>query len=186
MNGSHRVHDPSLAVFLTEAGKIPLLDHEQEIVLGRELRERHRELELILLGSHYVWRKVLDWQELVAAGELNPAELMPRGRKTPAQAGAMRRRLRGTCRILRRALKGGAAAHDRAVAALETLNLNRKKLLALADELRDDARRRPAGAERGELLELSQRVAEAKERIAVSRTALVEANIRLAVSVAKR
>lgn len=160
----------SIAVFLEEAAKVPLLDLEQEVALCRELRECHRELELLMLGSPVVWRQVLAWGELVRSGGFDVSMLMPRGRKTPAQVAAMRRRLLSVCRLLRYAVKKDGAARERVVSRLEDLNLNRMKLLGLIDAVRAQD---PA-------------VAEVSERIARARTALVEANIRLAVSVAKR
>ncbi|MBI5596208.1 MAG: sigma-70 family RNA polymerase sigma factor [Elusimicrobia bacterium] len=254
MRAMQKADYDSMAAYLGEAAKVPLLEPGQEAVLGRELRECHRALELLLLGSRLLWRQVLAWQGQVRGGEMEVAELMPRGRKTPAQLKAMRRRLDSAARLIRRALGRGGPSRETLVARLDELRLNPKKLAALAEKVRLSAARlgalrselagydqryggdyarlerylarrragrlkaselrelagapeavvardlarvgllraqlralqREAPGDPGELLELAELVARAQARITRARTALVEANILLAVSVAKR
>ena len=159
----------STATFLAEAGKVPLLDTAQEVMLGRALRECHEEHEHLLLSSPLVWAHILAWGERVKDGQLDAAELMLRGHKTPAAVAGMRRRLAGACKAIRAVLADRNADRSRLVARLAALNLNRKRLLSLAAS--DPA--------------VAALTAEALGRIALLRTSLVEANIRLAVSVAK-
>lgn len=164
-----RSEPDSMAVFLTEVGKAPLLNQAQEVVLGRELRERHEELEAMLLASPVVWRQVLAWMDLIRSGELEASELMLRGRKTPQQVAGMSRRLDSAARLLRPALARAGPPSAELTDALTRLNLNKKKLLSLVDA---------AAAQ-------DPKIADVRDRLSTARTALVEANIRLAVSVAK-
>lgn len=164
-----RSEPDSMAVFLSEVGKAPLLNQAQEVVLGRELRERHEELERLLLASPVVWKQLLAWIDLVGSGDIEASDLMLRGRKSPQQVAGMRRRLDSAERLLRSALERGGPPGAELLSALTGLNLNKKRLLSLADA---------AGAQ-------DARIADVRDRLSAARTALVEANIRLAVSVAK-
>ncbi|MBI3297691.1 MAG: sigma-70 family RNA polymerase sigma factor [Elusimicrobia bacterium] len=135
MTAPAAVEGDALAAYIAQAAKTPLLDHEQEIVLGRELRERRREFELLMLGSPIVWRQLLSWEELVRSGEMSAAELMPRGYKSPAAVAGMRRRLASACRPLRRALARPGGGREKIVARLDALKLNPKKLQRLAGKV---------------------------------------------------
>ena len=118
-----------MAVFLAEAGRAPLLNQAQEVVLGRELRERHQELERRLLASPVVWKQLLAWAELVRSGEMDVSELMLRGRKAGSQVAAMRRRLDAAAPHLRKALAAGGEPSAQLHAALTRLRLNKNFLL---------------------------------------------------------
>lgn len=95
------VSDDSLASFLAEAARAPLLEPGQEAVLGRELRESLVGLERAVLGSPVFWLRLLEWEREVRDGGRSAAQLLPRGRKSSGYAAAAVRRLASACRAAR-------------------------------------------------------------------------------------
>lgn len=86
-------------------GKTPLLTAKEERVLTRRIHHRLRALRARVLSSAVTVREIQNWDALIAAGEMSPAELMPRGRKSPAAVAAMHRRLRAAARSLPRSVE---------------------------------------------------------------------------------
>jgi RNA polymerase primary sigma factor len=84
----------SIRMYLSEMGKVPLLSREEEVTLARNVREREKELRLLVLESPITMREIRNWETLIALQEMTPKELMPRGRKTSHELSAMRRKMK--------------------------------------------------------------------------------------------
>lgn len=173
--------------FISDMGKVPLLNREEEIHLAREIEEAGKELNRVVLGSPVAARQVRNWAELITRGHMSAKELMPRGTPSGAQIAAMRRRILA----LRRPLSRGAHG-ERVARKIEALGLHDEKVRRLANRLRDQARRLrdgrptdplPMPAE--DLLELDDRVQVLEQRVADAKTRMLQANLRLVISIAK-
>jgi len=84
----------SIRMYLSEMGKVPLLNRDEEITLARNIRERERELRQLVLESPITMREICSWEDLVEQHEMTPKELMPRGRKSAQELAGMRRKLK--------------------------------------------------------------------------------------------
>ncbi|MBI5239800.1 MAG: hypothetical protein HY926_04950, partial [Elusimicrobia bacterium] len=84
----------SIRMYLSEMGRVPLLNREEEVTLARNVREREKELRLLVLESPVTQREIRSWETLIEAQEMTPKELMPRGRKTASELSGMRRRMK--------------------------------------------------------------------------------------------
>ena len=84
----------SIRMYLSEMGRVPLLNREEEVTLARNVREREKELRLLVLESPVTMREIRSWETLIAQQEMTPKELMPRGRKTASELSGMRRRMK--------------------------------------------------------------------------------------------
>jgi len=213
----------SVALHISRIGKVPLLTAAQERELTKRLRESMQELRRLILGSAFMAREILAWENLLELGEMTPKELMQRGSRSSQELAGMKRRLRAAADHIARAERrrrvlearmrlGGWDARRRAAlrkrladlaekvrATLLGLDLNDKKvervgnrIKALAAGLRagrvSSRKGRAAGGlpvTAQELLALDQRIRDLEEAIHEDKTALVEANLRLVVSVAK-
>jgi RNA polymerase primary sigma factor len=84
----------SIRMYLSEMGKVPLLNREQEVSLARSIKENERELKLLVLESPITHSEIRNWEALLEQDEMTPKELMPRGRRTSAELSGMRRRVK--------------------------------------------------------------------------------------------
>ena len=80
----------SIRMYLSEMGRVPLLNREEEVTLARNVREREKELRLLVLESPVTMREIRSWETLIAQQEMTPKELCPavarRPRSCPACA----------------------------------------------------------------------------------------------------
>src|SRR5687767_5787686 len=95
----------SIRMYLSEMGKVPLLNREEEVTLARNVRERERELRLLVLESPITMREIRNWETLISLQEMTPKELMPRGRKTTHELSAMRRKMKAVAQFITKAEK---------------------------------------------------------------------------------
>ncbi|HVE14391.1 MAG TPA: sigma-70 family RNA polymerase sigma factor [Elusimicrobiota bacterium] len=175
----------SFQLYLTEMGKVPLLDRDQEYVLGRRIEESGAEWRRLVLSSPVAARQVRNWDELLTRGLMEPKELMPRGRVSAARRAAFRARIRAIATAARR----GRADVGEKIAAL---TLHPDKVRRLANRIVDQARRvregkhaDPLPMAREELLALADKVDGLEREIAQDRVKLIRANLRLVVSIAR-
>lgn len=181
------VYADSVAQYLSEMGKVPLLGREEETALARELAEAAAELRSAVLGSPVAARQIRNWAELLKSGEMDAKELLPRGTPSPAQVAAMRRKVVALAAALGRGEPDEAAA--RRIAAL---GLHEDKVRRLANRISDQARRLREGrptdplpmTARG-LLALAERIRGLERRIEAAKIRFLRANLRLVVSIAK-
>jgi len=191
------------ALYMLRMGKVPLLSSEEESRLAKEFQARTRELRQTILESPFMAREILVWRDLLDQGELTAKELMPRGRRTSQEVAGMARRLRAAAELIARARpgrRGQDARRARVLARIAALDLSDRKvervgnkIKALAAALRETRapaerrrliRRLPASPR--ELLRLDERVRALEETVREQKFRLVEANLRLVVSIAKR
>ncbi|MFH2204841.1 MAG: sigma-70 family RNA polymerase sigma factor [Elusimicrobiota bacterium] len=95
----------SIRMYLSEMGKVPLLNREEEVTLARNVREREKDLRLLVLESPITMREIRSWEALIELQEMTPKELMPRGRKTSAELSGMRRKMRAVSSFISRSEK---------------------------------------------------------------------------------
>ncbi|HAH07011.1 MAG TPA: hypothetical protein DCM05_10885, partial [Elusimicrobia bacterium] len=95
----------SIRMYLSEMGKVPLLSREEEVTLARNVREREKELRLLVLESPITMREIRNWETLISLQEMTPKELMPRGRKTSHELSAMRRKMRSVAQYIAKSEK---------------------------------------------------------------------------------
>jgi RNA polymerase primary sigma factor len=190
----------TISLYLGRVGRVPLLAPGEELALARKVKESMRELRQTIIESPFMAQEILAWEELLEQGELSPKELMPRGRHSGRALSGMGRRLRAAAGLVRRArCRGGEALAARARARICALDLHERKveregnkIKALASAWRAArtraARRRlrrrlPVPAR--ELLRLDERIRVLEEAVREGKYRLVEANLRLVVSIAK-
>ncbi|MFH1726261.1 MAG: sigma-70 family RNA polymerase sigma factor [Elusimicrobiota bacterium] len=145
-------------MYLSQMAKTALLSRDDEVRLCRNVHERQKELELLVLESPVAMREIRNWEHLLSLKEMSPKELMPRGTRPPRELAAMRRKMRRTsgciarseARIsrlaaeLRRACPRRKAAITRAIEArkkavlkrIVALDLNPDKIKRLANKIK--------------------------------------------------
>jgi RNA polymerase primary sigma factor len=92
-------------MYLSEMGRVPLLNREEEVTLARNVREREKELRLLVLESPVTMREIRNWETLIAQQEMTPKELMPRGRKTASELSGMRRKMKSVADFIAKSEK---------------------------------------------------------------------------------
>src|SRR5580692_4460102 len=90
----------SIRMYLSEMGRVPLLNREEEVTLARNVREREKELRLLVLESPITMREIRNWESLLAQQEMTPKELMPRGRKTNQELARMRQKMKNVVKFI--------------------------------------------------------------------------------------
>ncbi len=151
----------SMRMYLSEMGRVPLLNREEEVTLARNVREREKELRLLVLESPIAMREIRSWETLIAQQEMTPKELMPRGRKTAAELANMRSKMRHVAQFIAKSekiiegLKKNLEArslsphtrlkiaksiekqHREVVAKIIGLNLNQDKVKRLTNKIKN-------------------------------------------------
>ena len=84
----------SIRMYLSEMGRVPLLNREEEVTLSRNIKENEKELKLQVLESPITLHEIRSWETLLEQEEMTPKELMPRGRKTARELSRMRQKVR--------------------------------------------------------------------------------------------
>jgi RNA polymerase primary sigma factor len=189
------------AQYMVRIGKVPLLSQQEEFLLAKSVREKMHELRRTILESPFLAREILVWRDLMEQGEMDAKELMPRGRRTAQEISGMARRLNAVAELISR--PRGRSRQARAAliqARIEALDLSDRKVARVGNKIRAlAAALREAGspAERrrlsrhlpmppSELLRLDERIGFLEASLRDEKFKLVEANLRLVVSIAKR
>ncbi|MCX5786481.1 MAG: sigma-70 family RNA polymerase sigma factor [Elusimicrobia bacterium] len=92
----------SIRMYLSEMGKVPLLTRDEEVTLARNIRERERELRMLVLESPITLREIRNWETLIEQDEMTTKELMPRGRKSTQELSAMKRKMKNVAHLITR------------------------------------------------------------------------------------
>ncbi len=127
----------SIRMYLSEMGKVPLLSRDEEVTLARSIRERERELRMLVLESPITMREIRNWENLIEQDEMTTKELMPRGRKSNQELSAMKRKMKNIAKLITRTEKEIAKLAERAKKP-SLSNEMRKKLEAVIDKKRKD------------------------------------------------
>ena len=125
----------SIRMYLSEMGKVPLLSREEEVTLARNIRERERELRMIVLESPITLREIRNWETLIEQEEMTTKELMPRGRKSSQELNAMKRKMTNVAKLITRTEKEMEKLSER-IAKPDLANEQKKKLSAELDKKR--------------------------------------------------
>ena len=127
----------SIRMYLSEMGKVPLLSRDEEITLARNIRERERELRMLVLESPITMREIRNWETLIEQDEMTTKELMPRGRKSNQELSAMKRKMKNIAGLITRTEKEIAKLEESARKPSLSNEL-RKKTEAVIDKKRKD------------------------------------------------
>lgn len=127
----------SIRMYLSEMGKVPLLTRDEEVTLARNIRERERELRMMVLESPITMREIRNWETLIEQDEMTTKELMPRGRKSNQELSAMKRKMKNIAKLITRTEKEIIKLTERA-AKPSLSNEMRKKVEAVIDKKRKD------------------------------------------------
>ncbi len=127
----------SIRMYLSEMGKVPLLSRDEEVTLARNIRERERELRMLVLESPITMREIRNWETLIEQDEMTTKELMPRGRKSNQELSAMKRKMKNIAQLITRTEKEIAKLEERAKRPTLS-NEMRKKTEAVIDKKRKD------------------------------------------------
>ncbi|MDO8805195.1 MAG: sigma-70 family RNA polymerase sigma factor [Elusimicrobiota bacterium] len=127
----------SIRMYLSEMGKVPLLSRDEEVTLARSIRERERELRMLVLESPITMREIRNWENLIEQDEMTTKELMPRGRKSNQELSAMKRKMKNIAQLITRTEKEIFKLAERAKKP-SLSNEMRKKLEGIIDKKRKD------------------------------------------------
>ncbi|MDD5656878.1 MAG: sigma-70 family RNA polymerase sigma factor [Elusimicrobia bacterium] len=151
----------SIRMYLSEMGRVPLLNREEEVTLARNVREREKELRLLVLESPVTQREIRSWETLIEAQEMTPKELMPRGRKTASELSGMRRRMKSVAQFIEKSenvmsrlreklkdsklrpltriqlTKAVETRNRQVIAKIVSLNLNQDKIKRLTNKIKN-------------------------------------------------
>jgi len=127
----------SIRMYLSEMGKVPLLTRDEEVTLARNIRERERELRMLVLESPITMREIRNWETLIEQDEMTTKELMPRGRKSNQELSAMKRKMKNIAQLITRTEREIAKLTERAKRP-SLSNEMRKKTEAVIDKKRKD------------------------------------------------
>jgi len=127
----------SIRMYLSEMGQVPLLTRDEEVTLARNIRERERELRMLVLESPITMREIRSWEMLIEQDEMTTKELMPRGRKSNQELSAMKRKMKNIAKLITRTEKEIFKLEERAKKP-SLSNEMRKKLGAVVDKKRKD------------------------------------------------
>ncbi len=125
----------SIRMYLSEMGKVPLLTRDEEITLARNIRERERELRMLVLESPITMREIRSWENLIEQDEMTTKELMPRGRKSNQELSAMKRKMKNIAQLITRTEKEIAKLAEKA-AKPNLPNETRKQIASVIDKKR--------------------------------------------------
>jgi RNA polymerase primary sigma factor len=127
----------SIRMYLSEMGKVPLLTRDEEVTLARNIRERERELRMLVLESPITMREIRNWETLIEQDEMTTKELMPRGRKSNQELSAMKRKMKNIAQLITRTEREILKLEERAKKP-SLSNEMRKKIDAVVDKKRKD------------------------------------------------
>jgi len=127
----------SIRMYLSEMGKVPLLTRDEEVTLARNIRERERELRMMVLESPITMREIRNWETLIEQDEMTTKELMPRGRKSNQELSAMKRKMKNIAKLITRTEREIIKLTERA-AKPSLSNEMRKKVESVIDKKRKD------------------------------------------------
>ncbi|MFC1566863.1 sigma-70 family RNA polymerase sigma factor, partial [bacterium] len=84
----------SIKMYLSEMGRVALLNRKEEVEFAKRIRTNERELQTLVLQSPITLREIRHWESLLREEEMTPKELMPRGKKTDASLNKMREKMK--------------------------------------------------------------------------------------------
>ena len=198
------IEDP-VRVYMKEMGAVSLLTREEEVVLAKEIEDGRNELKRFTLGSPFASREVLRISERIKSDKASIRELMEEVDETIQQYDEERKEevLAVVDRLKRRKTEG-------AYKLLKELNLNPMVINSIVQRItrleslieREERKRgtkkaerakrrirwiiRKIGLKREVLRQLAKEIKEHDVVVRRAKKRLVEANLRLVVSIAKR
>src|SRR3990167_567309 len=155
----------SIRMYLTEMGKVPLLQRDQEINLAKNIKDNEKTLKWLVLESPIAMREIRNWDTLITQDEMTPKELMPRGRKTNQELYRMKTKMRDVVKFInkgeKRMIQAQTKSRDRGLSEkkrdfwksetekaknyiiekIVSLNLNNEKIKRLTNKIKTLAQR---------------------------------------------
>ena len=90
----------SIRMYLSEMGKVPLLNARRRNHPGAQYPRAGKELRKLVLESPITMREICNWEELVDQEEMTTKELMPRGKRTTRELNNMRKKLKEAAQFI--------------------------------------------------------------------------------------
>ncbi len=91
----------SIKLYLSEMGRVPLLNREDEIEIAKRIKENEKKLQWLVLSSPITLKEIRHWDSLLKEEEMTPKELMPRGKKTDESIQDMRDKIEDTADFIK-------------------------------------------------------------------------------------
>ena len=202
--------DDSVKYYFREMGKFPLLSREEELSIARDMETAGRELRELVSPTEYMHSRLKTIIDEAESGKMDPAGLISTG--SDADRSRVMRALSlavasiegyleaGGSRAKKKAGSGPRASLEepgrarkrkKAVTAVEKINLRQSEFEKTADRMADDLKRRGNDRRRGrkdaeEFAELVESAVGKKRAAGRLRQKLVEHNLRLVISIAKK
>ena len=201
---AERVEDP-VRIYMREMGAVPLLKREEEIVFARRIEEARDELRRLTLGSPFAVREVLRVVERVKTGRASLRDLLEEAEEVAEEAEATY-----SDEVVARLERLKRRKPESAYKLLKDVNLSNnlirriiKRIVRLEHLIeREENKKGPRKSERAkarvrrifkrlemkraELKELARSVKVHDFNMWEAKQRLIEANLRLVVSIAKR
>ncbi|MFN0117753.1 MAG: sigma-70 family RNA polymerase sigma factor [Elusimicrobiota bacterium] len=124
----------SIRMYLSEMGRVPLLNREEEVTLSRNIKENEKDLRLLVLQSPITLREISNWQILLEQDEMTPKELMPRGRKTSAELSKMKTKVKQVSQAILKSEKVLASLESKLSTAGTSIKAKAKIQLQIDNE----------------------------------------------------
>ncbi|MFQ5354588.1 MAG: sigma-70 family RNA polymerase sigma factor, partial [Thermodesulfobacteriota bacterium] len=200
---SDSVEDP-VRIYMREMGAVPLLKREEEIVYAKKIEDAGNELRTLTLSSLFAVRKVLRTTQRIKEDKATLKDLMEDAEEyMPFDEVTVKKVVTGIERIKRRKPEGAyrllletnlstsfirkiikdIVRFDRLIEREENKRGPKKARLAAA---RIERAMGALGMEREELAELTRQIKVHDYHMWAAKQKLIEANLRLVVSIAKR
>jgi RNA polymerase primary sigma factor len=198
----------SIRVYLREMGNLRLLTREEEVTLAMQMEQGERAVLGAVLGSAIGAREILRLGPALQGGTLRAAAITrdatddverfdeSETRRRLLKLLGTATRLREKVEQLRRTRKGARskaekevelAILEKLIATVEQMRLNKGVIARIVSELLSRAHRSTEqGLERVELAKLRGEIEKGERAAALARARLVNGNLRLVVSIAKK
>jgi RNA polymerase primary sigma factor len=176
----------SVRVYLEQLGQVALLTRQAELDLAKRIHESERAILAAIVSSRCGVEQVAELGDGIRSGHVRPRDIVHGSADEPVSPEETKRRL---LRLVDRVVAQARARHEaRALDAFAAMELNRSATTGIVRALRKRLRHaeRAATSERRALRATCSAIADADRAGTRARAQMIQANLRLVVSVAKR
>jgi RNA polymerase primary sigma factor len=177
--------DDLVLMYLKEAGSVPLLTHEREIELAKQMEAGRDEVQRNVFAFPYVWSRLLEIGEKVQRGEVAAADFLAQAEElSPAELEALRRRFLRRLEKLRRLYR--AAGRKKRAPSREAGRAQKRQAQIVELLVESGLARSQVEALAAELKSHRERLAHALDRLAAATDPAERRALRKAVRAGER